>query len=153
MIWTDLSFGKYVGKSLPQLVLVDPDWFFWAMDNDVFKGSLKVQAAELSKRATRIKIPDTETPGSAVEYIIHPGVGKLGDVRVVPKGRPAHEGASPTRRKPYFDLSMARQISPYDKTGGKLIVRAVKKHVFGSEAAKITRERAEKFFSDAKYFD
>ena len=36
MAWTELNFGKHAGKSLPQILFADPDWFFWAVDNNVF---------------------------------------------------------------------------------------------------------------------
>jgi hypothetical protein len=31
MTWTRLCFGKYSELSLPRLIVVDPDWFFWAV--------------------------------------------------------------------------------------------------------------------------
>jgi len=30
MAWSTLPFGKHKGKTLPQIVFADPDWFFWA---------------------------------------------------------------------------------------------------------------------------
>jgi hypothetical protein len=30
-MWTIVDFSKHKGKSLPQIILHDPDWFFWAM--------------------------------------------------------------------------------------------------------------------------
>jgi hypothetical protein len=29
--WLQLRFGKHEGKTLPQIVLSDPDYFFWAV--------------------------------------------------------------------------------------------------------------------------
>ncbi|SRR6266446_10957927 len=35
-----LSFGRYNGRSLPEIVLTDPDWFFLAISKGVFQGKL-----------------------------------------------------------------------------------------------------------------
>ena len=97
--------------------------------------SLRAQANEVSKKARRIKLPTATYPDSLVEYVIHPGVGKLAAVRVVPAGQRVHEGASPTPRLKYFDLSAARQIANYDKMGGKImVIRAICNHVLAGEA-------------------
>jgi hypothetical protein len=36
-MYSILNFGKHKGKSLPEILLHDPDWFFWAMENHVLK--------------------------------------------------------------------------------------------------------------------
>lgn len=147
MAWTVVGFGKHRGKTLPQIVLTDPDWFFWAVESDVFKSpALKKEAEEISRKATRIRIP--RGAGSKVEYVIHPSVGKLADVTVIPANHPRHEGASPTRRSDHFDMSMPRKIAPYDKTGGKIMLRAIKHYVFGGSGARLTQARCEEFFDD-----
>jgi hypothetical protein len=149
--WLEVKFGKHKGKTLPQIVLGDPDWFFWAHEKDAFKdATLKKQAKEIYAKATRIKIP--EGPGSVVEYVIHPSVGKLVGIKIVPADRPEHEGSSPTHRLKYFDLSFPRRIAPYDKMGGRIIIDAVKRYVFGKPKARLTRARCETFFSNDKHF-
>jgi hypothetical protein len=35
-MWTTIDFGKHSEKTLPQVILSDPDWFFWATHNKVF---------------------------------------------------------------------------------------------------------------------
>ena len=58
MAWTVVQFGKYRGKTLPQIIFTDPDWFFWAVENDTFKSAaLKAEASDIRRKATRIKIP------------------------------------------------------------------------------------------------
>ena len=37
MSWSSLEFGKHEGKTIPQVVFSDPDWFFWAIQEDVFR--------------------------------------------------------------------------------------------------------------------
>src|SRR2546429_568840 len=57
MRWTTLNFGKHSGRSLPEIILCDADWFFWAVANSVFQGRLSREAKELMSRATAIVIP------------------------------------------------------------------------------------------------
>jgi hypothetical protein len=42
MIWTTVPFGKHQGKTLPQIVIDDPDWFFWILPR--LYGRLKIEA-------------------------------------------------------------------------------------------------------------
>lgn len=150
-MWLEVPFGKYRGKSLPQIVFTDPDWFFWACEQEAFKSTLlKKQAAEVLEKASRIRIPGSGS--SLVEYVIHPGVGKLAAVEVVPVDRPPHEGASPTRRLDRFDLSFARKVAPYDKEGGRVLINAVKRYVVGNSSTRMTRKRCEAFFDNPANF-
>jgi hypothetical protein len=150
-VWTVVPFGKHKGKTLPQIVLVDPDWFFWAIEEQVFNypAQLKSEAKEISRKARRIKV----AAKTRVEYAIHPHARKLADVSVVPASTPRHDGSSPTYVEDVLDLSMARQIASYDKLGGQIIVRALKFHVFGDENARLTRKRCEGFFDNDSNFD
>jgi hypothetical protein len=153
MTWTVVNFGKYAGKALPQIVLRDPDWFFWAVENQIFKSpQLKGEANDIYRKATRIRVTGPKGCKAKVEYAIHPHVNKLADVSVIPESQPQHRGSSPTLVEDVFDLSMARQISPYDKFGGKIIVRSLKHHVFGNGNTRLTRHRCEKFFDDDSHF-
>ena len=57
MVWSELKFGRHKGKTLPQILFSDPDWFFWAIDDNVFqnKGSLYSEAKDLDYKARNIK--------------------------------------------------------------------------------------------------
>jgi uncharacterized protein (DUF3820 family) len=51
MTWTPMKFGKYQGKTLPEIIFADPDWFFGPMKNVPSKaeaGSLLPASAILS---------------------------------------------------------------------------------------------------------
>ena len=59
MEWSIIDFGKYRGKSLPQIIFKDADWFFNGYENGYFKGTLACEASELYRRArfsTRMKM-------------------------------------------------------------------------------------------------
>jgi hypothetical protein len=149
MPWTPLPFGKYRGRTLPQIVLTDPDYFFWAFDQGVFQTQqLKSEAAAINNRACHIAIPNGAD--FEVEYSIHPGVGKLAAILLVPKGTTVSEG--PVRTKKHLDLSVPRQIAPYDKMCGKIMLDALKRYVFSDPKIRLTSDRCEAFFDDDRNF-
>lgn len=153
MTWTNLKFGKYQGKSLPQIVLIDPDYFYWAIENGVFKtGQLALEADDILYKSKNIKIPASQPPNSLVEYVFEYSSGKLADVKIVPKNQIAHSGSSGTHRNVTFDMSIPRQKAPYDKLGGKFITTAIKKYVFGNAATRLTKKKCEDFFDDPNNF-
>lgn len=62
MAWRILPFGKYKGKTLPQIVFADPDWFFWVVAVGFKSGALAVEAEKIRHRATHIRIPGKAHP-------------------------------------------------------------------------------------------
>lgn len=154
MSWTELNFGKHAGKTLPQILFADPDWFFWAIENKVFarRAALATEAEVLNTRARSVKIPATKAGAKAVEYVLHLPTGKFSHLDIVPSERNRHEGSSPIFRLNVIDMSVARRIAPYDKLGCKSLVASLKVHVFGKESTRITKARAEEFFSDKSNF-
>lgn len=50
--WTTLDFGRHNGRTLPQVVLIDPDWFFYALEKGWLQGdSLVAEAKEVASKA------------------------------------------------------------------------------------------------------
>lgn len=154
MFWSKVYFGKHEGKTLPQILCSDPDWFFWAMENNVFKnkGVLLSEAKDLYKKARSIKIPDNDNKELEVEYVFHQPTGKFSHFDIVPKGMPAHDGSSQTLRLKLIDMSVPRQIAAYDKLGCKHLLLSLKFHLFESKSARLTKKRCEEFFSDESNF-
>lgn len=154
MPWSTLTFGKHEGKTLPQVVFTDPDWFFWACEEGVFAGRIGLQdeAAEIKRKATSIKIPQSGPEQLIAEYGIHPGVGRFCNVEVVPQSRPHHEGSTVTTRSPVFDMSFPRRIAHYDKMGYRMFVSSLKFHLFGDENCRMTKKRCEDFFDNDSNF-
>lgn len=72
-MWSEMPIGKYKGKTLPQLLLTDPDYFFWAIEQgDFFRGGLAKQAADILRKVRRIKIPKPDPANWRVEYFLTP---------------------------------------------------------------------------------
>ncbi len=156
MLWSELGFGKHRGKTLPQVLFTDPDWFFWAVEEGVFegRGNLVDEAELVEKRACHIRIPQRgDDQRYVAEYLIHPPTGKFSRVDVVPASRPLHQGSSPAFRAPCFDLIVPRRIAPYDKRGCASMLASLKYYLFGDSSYRMTRRRSEAFFSDPSNFE
>jgi hypothetical protein len=50
MRWGTLNFGKRAGKSLPEMILSDADWFFWVVGKGVSKDRLADEAESLVRK-------------------------------------------------------------------------------------------------------
>ena len=153
MSWTVLGFGKHAGKSLPQIVLKDPNWFFWAWKEGVFDSQgLKAEATLIHRKAKRIRLNRRDGHLFQVEYLVDRGAGRLQAVRIV-RVVPGLLDRLPTGRcTPYYDLSVPSQSTKYDKLAGMMIVAKFRKRVCGGAGLPMTRERCEAFFDDESNF-
>ena len=157
MIWKVVDKGKYrgKGKTLPQIVFDDPDWFFFNFEEGRFAqwdSELGRQAKLIEKRARNIKIPKKNPELYEVEYIVDSMSGKFASIQIVDKDRPDHVGSSITERKKVIDLRFPRTWKSYDKLGGKILVKSLKYLLFGSQSARLTKQRCEDFFDDLNNF-
>jgi hypothetical protein len=66
MRWSPVPFGKYRSKTLPEIILQDPDWFFWMLSK--LYGKIGEEAQELARRARSIQIPKRGRERREVEY-------------------------------------------------------------------------------------
>ncbi|BCM87710.1 hypothetical protein [Methylobacterium indicum] len=151
-MWSVVNFGKWKekGKTLPQIIVSDPDWFFWAMETDSFLGSLKAEAAMLARRAQSIRLPAPYGSDHCIQYMITTD-RKIADFNIIPSNRPAHLGSSSEIRRAYLSLRMPREINEYDKLGGRQIIRIFKYHWFNNK--NLTKKAVETFFDTASHFE
>ena len=66
MRWTRVPFGRHKGKTLPEIIVRDLDWFFWALPN--LYGRLAYEAQELARKVRAIKVPKSDKGKLEVEY-------------------------------------------------------------------------------------
>ena len=73
MNWATVNFGKHAGKTLPQIIFDDPDWFFWAYENNAFKGGLTRETARSTAGLASIRVPrargQSDAGGVSVPFI------------------------------------------------------------------------------------
>lgn len=153
MEWTVMETGKHAGKSLPQVLFRDADWFFHAYENGYFGEAQVLEADEIYRRARSIRVPAKNGQKMLVEYIIHctgkNRSGKFGTMRLVPGGPSfGHLNVSPS-----IDFFEPKSLAPYDKTGYKNFVSALKAILFGNPSRRMNRQACEDFFNDDDNFD
>jgi len=148
MFWSPLTFGKYKGKTLPQVIFSDPDWFYWGCENGVFKGKIGREAQEIFQKANAIKVPQAGGKRRVVQYIIDKPTGKFGIMKSVEYNK----GLDTYDISDYIDFSVPRRLFKYDKTGYKNFVPALKKILFGNARCKMKKKKCEDFFDDENNF-
>ena len=155
MPWTPLSFGRHDGKTLPQLLFTDPDYFFWAYEEGVFdkRGrQLQTEAKRIHSKVTSIRIPQHGLERLQVEYRFyfddHTSIG----FDIVEESSLPHAGATPTERADFIDMSIPRRQRNYDKRGYRIFLRSLKGHLIGNGSARMTQRLCEAFFDDDSNF-
>ena len=150
MSWTTLTFGKHAGRTLPEIILADADWFFWAVNNDVFKGKLAAEANDLHRKARSIKIPKRRPSRWQVEYTFEDNGGFV-RLRFVKANQPSYCTSPFVRCAPHLDFACVRRGRSYDKKGCRNLLRDFRRCYFG-ERRPLTKRRVEAFFSEGSNF-
>ena len=148
MNWTTIGFGKHKGKTLPEVIFDDADWFFWAYEEDIFKGALAREIREVYRRARAIRIPEQGGQRRCVEYRFHPKNGKFTTMFLIPQG-PIFERQTVS---PVIDFYVPRSRGPYDKKGCKNLIFAFKAIYFGDQSHRLSKHACENFFNDDRNF-
>ena len=145
MQWSVLSFSKYEGKTLPEIIVRDIDWFFWMLPK--LYGRFGEEAQELARKARAIKNPGSFGKNMEVEYRFEMG-DRFRGFGIVEAGG-AHYSRWSTRM-PYLDLYWPFRRN-YDKRTGGIIIRDFRLHYFGKNK-RLTKVRCETFFSNRRNF-
>jgi hypothetical protein len=145
MSWSAITFGKYKGKTLPEIVLIDLDWFYWALPK--LYGKIADEARDLARKVRAIKIPGPHRKRLEVEYW-HERDDRFRGFTFVKASNAQYSQWS--TRLPHLDLSRCLRRK-YDKRGGRILLRDFRAHYFG-ENKRLTKKRCEKFFSNRRNF-
>ena len=98
-MWKKLKFGKHEGKTLPQVILSDPDWFFWAIEKNTFDSwGLRDEANDIRQKAIQIKIPKPNPENWEIEYFMTLN-REFERFAIVRATKPNHVGSSITSRQ------------------------------------------------------
>ncbi len=146
MYWTTIKFGEHKGKTLPELLMSDPDYFFWIVEEEVFYEGCRLdkEAKELDRKARAIKIPQAYGEEMEAEYRFHKG--SFVSLKIVPKSTFEY-GSSETIRREVIDMSIPRLYKNYDKPGNQLYLKTIKRLLFGN-GVRVTKRMCEEFFAD-----
>jgi hypothetical protein len=154
-MWSIISFGRYKDKmSLPEVVLHDPDYFFWASDTCAFYKRGFPEAGGLAEKARYIKIPKPDGEGWGVLYDFEPGTKIFNGFKLV-RGPVAVEiFGEPSMYEPpnHLDLSAVYTCKRHDKVGNERLLEDFKLHYFGSRHVELSRRECEAFFDNRANF-
>jgi hypothetical protein len=145
MRWSPVPFGKYKGRTFPEIIVRDLDWFFWILPK--LYGKLADEAQELARRARAIKIPERDRECCEVEYCYEMGGRFCGFTFIDADMGHSRWGI----RHPYLDLSWPVRRKKYDKRASRIMIRDFRIHYFG-EHKRLTKERCERFFGNDRNF-
>jgi hypothetical protein len=146
-MWSILNYGRYKDKmSLPEVVLHDPDYFFWASDTGAFAKRGFPEARGLAEKARHIKIPKPDGEHWGVQYSfartdIFQG-SKLAQGPVLAK---LFDEPDMEELPRYLDLSVVYGSKRYNKIGNERLLKDFKFHYFGSENAHLSSRNAKRF--------
>jgi len=165
MKWTILNFGKYKGKTLPQIIFTDADWFFWAYEKGIFnnKPIPKIEYETIFKRAIRIKPP----LNYYVKHFLHDDNTSYGfsfiKIKVAEEEYSEYIGGGYYDKDyknldstyftilKYINLSFPRNHKEYDKRGCKEFIDDLKIKVLNIK--RVTKQKVENFFSNENNFE
>jgi hypothetical protein len=145
MSWSVVPFGKYEGKTLPEIIVLNLDWFFWMLPK--LYGRLGTEARDLARKARAIKIPKRHRRKLEVEYRVDVDNRFCGFSFV--KVESWHSRWA--TRLPYLDLALPLGRKRYDKRTSLILIRDFRLHYFGKRK-RLTKHRCEDFFSNDKNF-
>jgi hypothetical protein len=146
MQWTVVSFGRYAGKTLPEILITDPDWFCYMLSK--LYGRLREEADELHLRVRGIRIPKLKPSKFEIEYRYDPE-GRFEGFSIVRAGSPQHSKFA--ERLPYLDLLKVIGRKQYDKRSGKKVIRDFRTNYFGDDK-RLTKHTCERFFDNDRNF-
>jgi len=146
-----VPFGKYAGKTLPEIIVLDLDWFFWMLPN--LYGRIGREARDLARKLRAIKIPKRHRRKFEVEYRYEFDSGSVFGRRfcsfafVKGEARPSQWKT----RLPHLDLAFPLREKKYNKRAGRILIRDFRLNYFG-KYKRLTKARCEEFFSNDKDF-
>jgi hypothetical protein len=145
MHWSTVPFGKYAGNTLPQIILTDPDWFFYMLPK--LYGRLGDEAKNLARKARGIKIPKPRPGKWRVEYRYDCDQRSCGFAFV----KADRAQSRWTTRVRHLDLAFPLRRKTYDKRAGRIMIAEFRRLYYG-ERKRMTKQRCEEFFSDDANF-
>jgi hypothetical protein len=145
MSWSVVPFGRYQGKTLPEIIVRDADWFFWIVPK--LYGKLAEEAEELYRKARAIKIPKRKGKKILIEYRYDIDNRFCGFEFV----KASSWQSRYSLRLPYLDLTWRLGEKKYNKRGGRIMIQDFRRHYFG-KSKRLTTKRCERFFSNDKNF-
>lgn len=166
MEWEIIDFGKFrgKGKTLPQILFIDPDWFFYQYEREdgYLKKKYKVDCEKIYFRAKNIKPP----MGKYIKYFLYNDGSSwtfsfIDELEAKEKFYKCIGGEVFCQNEEmldaaYFtildriDMSFPHKRKSYDKLSNKIFVQSLKAYLLQTKV--VRKEKAETFFMNDKNF-
>lgn len=146
--WCMAGRGKYRLRTMPDVILEDPAYFYWARWSEEFADNALRQAQLVAARACHI-LP----PKSAGKGRFHFEFDQKGCLRGISIGRkaPSSGGATVVRRK-HLNLTIVRQLEENGDSRGIRLLRGFVMETYFNGTQKLNPRRAEVFFENDEHF-
>jgi len=149
--WLPLKFGKHAGKTLPELMFIDPGYFYWALSEQVFPAKYVEQATIVNCRMKHM-LPPRPKPDKW-EFLIDLDAKKeFRDFEIVKLGSGDH-GSERGRfrfRTQHLDLSI---VAGRPRAVCQKMISRIKAEFFSEAGASLSRPDFEKFILRDRNFD
>jgi hypothetical protein len=164
MNWTVLNVGKHAGITLPRLIFLNPDYFYWALyESDIFDHIPNYELDYVTARAMSIKVPVINGIHQLVRYDFRWVRKRLRNGRFTETKRfdglsffnsPFPNGGYPRGMflQDVIDLSFPYWVNHYNKMGYNKMIKDIKCIYYGSRSYYMTRRRCEEFFENGNNF-
>ena len=144
--WSYVGFGSYCDKTLPEVVLSDPGWFFHELKGTSLWESAYCEVNELAYKACNIKVPTADPENWKIIWSDDLLDGRDA-FRIMGREEPIIDYAFTMS---HLDLSWPRRWHSYDAGESAAVAAAFRKNYLGG--AELTPERCNAFFSNNENF-
>jgi hypothetical protein len=145
MSWSVVPFGRYRGKTLPEIIMLDLDWFFGYFQS--FTAGSGQRPVTWRERPAPSKFQKGNRLKLEVEYRFDVDNRFCGFAFV--KAESWHSRW--TMRLSHLDLAWPLRGKKYNKQASRILIRDFRLSYFGKHK-RLTKQRCEEFFSNDKNF-
>ena len=150
--WSEFKFGKYKGRTLPEIPTGHPDWYYWHFRRKLFSPPLDEEADLIGYQLGNIKPLGSDPENWRFEYICNnDGTGKLLDIELLRADEVVLPSPINKQIIGVYSFLWPRFWMGYDKSCSELLFAAFQIYYFAGSG--IIKARCEAFFSNPVNFD
>lgn len=146
MSWAEVDFGKYkdANKTLPEIVLIDTDYFVWGYEFGIFRSDqlLNTQSEDIYRKIQSIRIPFNDNNELICEFISHEN--KIQKLQVNFKDSPRDVNC--VYRESHIDLTFPNKYNPESFNKMNQVLPQLYNILFGGETKIPNRTICDDFF-------
>jgi len=151
--WRDVDFGKYrtANRSLPQIVVHDPGWFFYVFNDGAYRGKWQEMFSGLAEKATSIRLPPAYRAGQ-LEHLVGINHSYRG-FRLVRMKDARDSDHKVIKVSNSLDLSYAFREFNNEPFAQRKLLRSFKLCYVDTGVLSLSRNGIERFFDNDANFD